>query len=59
MFTPQAAEWAAGRALPSRDRDAEQLADLRAALAKCRPTAIERLQAFLARSQAPNCDCAE
>jgi hypothetical protein len=62
MLTPQTAEWLAGRATPFRDRDAQQLADLRAALAKARRTPVERLQALFARTQPPtsaNCDCTE
>ena len=64
MFTPQTAEWLAGRVTtPSRDRDAQQLADLRATLARTRErmtSPIERVQALFARAQDPaaaNCDC--
>jgi len=64
MLTPQTAEWLAGRVpTATADRDARQLADLRAALERCRDrvaSPVERLQALLGRTQHPaaaNCDC--
>jgi hypothetical protein len=64
MLTPQEAEWFAGRVVTAnQERDAQQLADLRASLARCRErmvTPFERLQALFGRSQHPataNSDC--
>ncbi len=64
MLTPQAAEWLAGRVqTATTDRDAQQLADLRAALERSRErmaSPVERLQALFGRTQHPavaNCDC--
>jgi hypothetical protein len=65
MLTPQTAEWLAGRVTVNRDRDAQQLADLRVALERCRArvaSPVERLQALLGRTQDPavaNCDCSD
>lgn len=51
MLTPQTAEWLAGRVTTvNSDRDAQQLADFRAALAQCRArthSPVERLQALI------------
>ena len=62
MFTPQEAEWFAGRvSTANQERDARQLAALR--LARCHErlvTPFERLQALFGRSQHPataNSDC--
>ena len=64
MLSPQEAQWFAGRVTTANDsRDAQQLADLRLALARCREqvlSPIERLQALFGRTQDPasaNCDC--
>ena len=66
MLTPQAAEWLAGRVVTANsDRDAQQIADLRAALERRRErmvSPIERLQALLGRTEHPavaNCDCTD
>ena len=56
LLAPRAGE-------PHLDRDAVQLADLRAALSRCVSrvqSPVERLQSFFGRSQSPsmaNCDC--
>jgi hypothetical protein len=60
MLTPETAEWLAGRAAPHRDRDAQQLADLRAAIEQCRArvmSPIERLQSAFGRMTAPAAGC--
>jgi hypothetical protein len=65
MLTPQTAALFAGRMTPGRDRDAQQLADLRAALEQCRErvaSPVRRLQALFGLTQHPalaNCDCAD
>ena len=59
MLTPMSAQWLAGRVTPTQDRDAQQLADVRALLErKVEPSVIDRLQAILGRAQpSPRADC--
>jgi hypothetical protein len=65
MMDPRTATFIAGRFAPHQDRDAEQLAALRDAQARNTSgnrSALERVQAFFSRTQAPasaSCDCTD